>query len=383
VFPLGGDKIFLQALNEQDFMSLFNKAFEFFNEYLYDCRPWSKDSDLLYERGAWVRCYGIPLHAWNIRFFALIASCKGRLLKVDECTVNKVRLEYARLFITTSSFNELNGVDDFYIDGSKFTIHLVEDLEFSLAEDACLVEYEADNVSHCSEPAGLDVNEPLVDTLVDQLQEERTKGSKHVSDNNEKNVKEAVKRIEEAYAAAGGGARNDVGGDNIPPPGWQEIMSQGPWSYNVCKKKGLVVGEKTVSSLSAREATSKIISNNNLKSGSKSDTSLLNLKRIARLPLNRKKSTSKVARSSKRGISLSHSSNSSGSSTEYTNWLALHGKSNEVAANVAVVGKAMGVKIEVDCSNKFDVLARGKGEGDKNVKGVERAKGPKLGEEGV
>jgi hypothetical protein len=127
-----------------------------------------------------VRCYGILLHAWNICFFALLASFKGRLLKVDECSVNKVRLDYARLVITTSSFKEINVVEDFYIDGTKFSIRLVEDLEFGLAEDACLVEYEADNVSNCSEPAGMNDNEPLVDTLVDQLQEEWSKGSKHV-----------------------------------------------------------------------------------------------------------------------------------------------------------------------------------------------------------
>lgn len=88
--------------------------------------------------------------------------------------MNKVRLDYAR------------GAVDFYIDSSKFTVRLVEDLEFGLAEDACLVEYEADNISHCSEPAGLDVNEPLVDTLVDQLQEEWSKGSKHVFEERKK-----------------------------------------------------------------------------------------------------------------------------------------------------------------------------------------------------
>jgi len=403
VFPLGGDKIFLQAENEQNIMSLFNTASEFFNEYLYDCRVWSKDSKLLYERGAWVRCYGIPLHAWNISFFALIASFIGRLLKVDECSVNKVRLDYARLFITTSSVKEINGVEDFYIDGTKFSIRLVEDLEFGLAEDACLVEYETDNVSNCSEPAGMNDNEPLVDILVDQLQEEWSKGSKHVSENKENNLKEAVLRLEEAYAAASGGVRKDDGGDHTPPPEWNEIMNQGPWSYNVCKKKGIILGEKAVSSSSKKDEAPNKTSTERHKlpkpHGSKSVTSLLNLKRIARLPLkdryrliraikklNRKKSASKVVRSSsesKCGVSLSHGSKSSGSSTEYTNWLALHGKSKEVVADVAVVGKVMGVKVDVDCANKFDVLTRGKGEGDKKVTVVEGAKGPKLGEEGV
>jgi len=215
----------------------------------------------------------------------------------------------------------------------------------------------------------------------------------------EKNLKEAVHRLEEAYAAVRGGARKDGGGDNIPPPGWQEIMNQSPWSYNVCKMKGLVTGEKAVSSLPAKDKTLNNISIERHKlpkaHGSNSDTSLLNYKGIARLPmkdryrlicaikqLNRKK----MARSSsefKGGFSLSCGSKSTRSTTEYTNWLVLHGKPNEVAADVAAVGKAMGVKIKVGCANKFDVLARSKGEGDKNVKVVEGAKGPKLRKEGA
>lgn len=119
-----------------------------------------------------------------------------------------------------------------------------------------------------------------------------------------------------------------------------------------------------MSSSSAKDETSNNISIQKHKlpkaHGSKSVTSLLNLKHIVRLPmkdryrlicaiknLNRKKSASKVARSSsesKCGVSLSHDSKSTGSSTEYTNWLALHGKSKEVSADVAVVGKVMGLR---------------------------------------
>jgi len=48
-------------------------------------------------------------------------------------------------------------------------IRICVDLEFGLAEDACLVEYEAENVSNCSEPTGMHDSKPLVNTLVDQL----------------------------------------------------------------------------------------------------------------------------------------------------------------------------------------------------------------------
>ncbi|MCI92227.1 hypothetical protein A2U01_0113523, partial [Trifolium medium] len=31
---------------------------------------WEKNA-LPYQRGAWVRLYGVPLHAWNVQFFKL------------------------------------------------------------------------------------------------------------------------------------------------------------------------------------------------------------------------------------------------------------------------------------------------------------------------
>lgn len=40
VLPLGVDKIFSQAVNEQDFMSLYNKASEFFNVCVGVVRGW-------------------------------------------------------------------------------------------------------------------------------------------------------------------------------------------------------------------------------------------------------------------------------------------------------------------------------------------------------
>jgi hypothetical protein len=216
---------------------------------------------------------------------------------VDECTVNKVRLDYARLFLTTSQFSEINGVQKLYVDGVPFSVRLVEDLEFGLAEDACLVEYEADNASHCSEPVCMQDDVPLVDTLVDQLQAEWSKGSKPESVKSHYSVKNAVKQLEEAYGAAGGHVRNkdglvEVEAEGAPdrhgsPPGGQANMSQALWSYNVCKKKGLVVGESAVPKVLIKEGNRQKNSHDGNKKlkGSRCDPSLLNLKRIARLPV--------------------------------------------------------------------------------------------------
>jgi len=125
---------------------------------------------MVYGRGAWVWCYGILLHAWNASFLVVIAASKGRLLKIDECTSDRVRLDYARHLITTRLLGEINNVDEFWIDGKKFMIWFAEDLEFGLDEDVCLVEYEDEKGSHCSESVCLQEDEPLVENLVNQIQ---------------------------------------------------------------------------------------------------------------------------------------------------------------------------------------------------------------------
>jgi hypothetical protein len=56
---------------------------------LYEVIPWSKDADLIYEMGTWVRCYEVSLHAWNNIFFLELASSQGRLLKIYDITSNR------------------------------------------------------------------------------------------------------------------------------------------------------------------------------------------------------------------------------------------------------------------------------------------------------
>ncbi|CAI8616744.1 unnamed protein product [Vicia faba] len=124
---LGGDKIFMYFTGKSEVMSVFNKLADFFRSFVCDCRAWSKDNDLVYERGVWARCYGISLHAGN------------------------VRLDYGHILTTTKLLREINEVEDFWADGMKYPIKFVEDIKFGLADDTCLVEYEEENESQGTE----------------------------------------------------------------------------------------------------------------------------------------------------------------------------------------------------------------------------------------
>lgn len=93
-------------------------------------------------------------------------------MKINDCTLNRVRRDYAHLIITAKILGEINEVEVFLVDWKNYPIRIAEDMEFGLADDACLVEHEEDKESLCTKPACLPDDVLLVDSLVDHLQEE-------------------------------------------------------------------------------------------------------------------------------------------------------------------------------------------------------------------
>jgi hypothetical protein len=123
---MGGEKVFLYCSDGGDILEVFNDAVHFFGVLFADVQKWST-SEVRYERGAWVRVYGVPIHAWNEDFFRLFVSSMGRFIHADECTVDKARLDFARILISTSNIEIVNTSHLFCIDGCNFPIKLVEE----------------------------------------------------------------------------------------------------------------------------------------------------------------------------------------------------------------------------------------------------------------
>ena len=94
------------------------------------------------KRGAWVRIYGVPLHAWNIDFFKLCVLDVGCLLRVDDCTVNRDRFDYARVLLSTTSLDIIHSGAQVLIDGVLFDLQIIEEWGHSLGEDSCLLDNE-------------------------------------------------------------------------------------------------------------------------------------------------------------------------------------------------------------------------------------------------
>ena len=65
---LGADKVLLRSSGEGEVSNILSEVAEFFGNFFSMSLRWNKDI-LVRERGAWVRIYGVPLHAWNLNFF--------------------------------------------------------------------------------------------------------------------------------------------------------------------------------------------------------------------------------------------------------------------------------------------------------------------------
>lgn len=187
VTPMGGNRVFLYWTGGEDIWHVFNNAIHFFGMLFYNLHKWSLE-EAHYERGAWLRIYGVPVQAWNVSFFKLCVMDIGRFVRVDDCTDDKARLDFARVLITTPQLDIVNAALEFFIDSINHSVKMVEEWGCNLGEDAFLTEVNSESQSdapqHLADDHGLEEvsGEWELDELVDDLQEE---WSKHEGKNKE------------------------------------------------------------------------------------------------------------------------------------------------------------------------------------------------------
>jgi len=156
VIPLGADKVFLRSLDDADVSITLSEAADFFDHFFSKPVRWNKDT-LVRERGAWLRIYGVPLHARNFDFFKLRVYDCGRLLRIDDITLDRDRFDYARILVSTSSLDIIKHEANIVVDGVLLKFQIIEEWGFSLGEDACLLDDEALQVDDRSDmPDDLD-----------------------------------------------------------------------------------------------------------------------------------------------------------------------------------------------------------------------------------
>ena len=109
------------------------ELFEWIDKYKDWVFSWSeaierwKPTDVCRKRFIWLRCEGIPLHAWCKQVFASIGNLWGSFIKMDEITESKEKFDAERIIICTSMPEILVGLVNFNIGpplGDKLPVSL-------------------------------------------------------------------------------------------------------------------------------------------------------------------------------------------------------------------------------------------------------------------
>jgi hypothetical protein len=170
VIHLGADKVFIRSLAGLDVVPMLENAREFFNYLFSNWERWV-DKGTPVQRGAWVRLYGILLHAWNESFFKLCVLDCARFLRADNYTVHKDILDFARVLIATSSLDVVKRVERLMVDDSVVDVQVIEEWGYDMGDDACLLVDDRDVKASLSDQEE-DRYDPETSHHVDKLVED-------------------------------------------------------------------------------------------------------------------------------------------------------------------------------------------------------------------
>lgn len=98
-----------------------------FSKWFSEIKPWDPFK-VPKTRAIWLKVIGVPAHTWNEKFFEQLSQLFGSFVSIDESTRAKVRLDLARVLVSTSVPEMINGVVEVKADGNTFSIQILEEL---------------------------------------------------------------------------------------------------------------------------------------------------------------------------------------------------------------------------------------------------------------
>ena len=406
VTPMGGDRFFLYCTGGEHIWHVFNDALHFFGMLFNNIHMWSVE-DIKYERGAWVRVYRVPIHAWNVEFFKLCVMDVGRYVRADECTVDKARIDFARILISTSSLEIVNKSLNIIVDGSMYSIKLVEEWGCNLGEDTFLTEVESDSKSealHLSNSVnGLDEvqGEWELDDLVNDLHKEWSAHEGKKEGNGGETALDEVFQVNnkmqqvpcnilssdtptvlEPVTFFDGAAATVVMNKEQQAVTHPRSTLSGPWSLerllSPANGAAALAADANLETVPVCEI-GKVASHVSKQQVKKKQPLIFKhsagfVKRVARMTAGDRKEVIKILKKRDRKwkgrkqvssskvepIPLSESSKNSNSSVnkEWENWVIMHENKDVAKEDVTEIGRAIGLNFNGDPKNSFNLLSK-------------------------
>ncbi|KAL8551438.1 hypothetical protein ACS0TY_000508 [Phlomoides rotata] len=124
-----GENVILMQNKLEKPLSVVEKEMNKWLSYWFEWfRPW-REEDVCHQRKIWTRWVGVPIHAWNERFFKIASSKIGAYIQVDENTKERLRLDVARVMVSVPWMSDSNIIFTANIDGKPFKIKVTEELQ--------------------------------------------------------------------------------------------------------------------------------------------------------------------------------------------------------------------------------------------------------------
>ncbi|GAU38018.1 hypothetical protein TSUD_395770 [Trifolium subterraneum] len=409
IIPMGADKVLLRSSSEVDVGTIIDGAKEFFDLLFSNRVRWNNEVESA-QRGAWVRIYGIPLHAWNENFFKLCVLDCGRYLRADNCSLEKVRLDYARILIATSALEAVKCAEKLLIDGELIEVKIIEEWGLALGDDACLfdenLDYETNSSDNeaaiCDREASNNID-ILVDKIAEDVVAESGKGEQTILQNkgvgsqvhaNHMNlaVNPGKSTAISNYSGVSGGRPRPA--EKVKqskrtmscPPGVDRSAGFGPWSLEWLHDHnhgdaGVIFSNKKSRKDAERLGLGqgKDVARAHKKRKDKGALRRYRLKKVARLPREDRREVLRIIKKNeirRRGRASNHrpydvqntcnseEGPSSGSiNNDWQNWVVMQGNDKAAEDDVWGIGKVIGVTPPSVNANSFNALVRaGKGQ---------------------
>ncbi|XP_057803176.1 uncharacterized protein LOC131018474 [Salvia miltiorrhiza] len=165
VTTMGGNLVLIRSVCDAPTEKVLTEMDEWSEFWFQWKRKWNV-VDVFQQRVVWTRWVGIPLHAWNHRFFELATAKFGRVLKIHEKTKEKEKLDVALIQISTG-LRSIDQVTECCINGARFTFRIEEIHENPFSSMLGETEFE-DSGSDAGWTSGEESMDPAAATIGDQ-----------------------------------------------------------------------------------------------------------------------------------------------------------------------------------------------------------------------
>ncbi|GKV48002.1 hypothetical protein SLEP1_g54845 [Rubroshorea leprosula] len=123
---MGCRLVLLEGHDYEDLKELVENGRDWLGHWLEEIKPWSPTM-VATERFTWIKCLGLPLHAWKPKYFQSFGNLWGTFVSVDDSTSKKNPLDVARFLISTPIMEPISKCLSIKINGVMFRVKFSEE----------------------------------------------------------------------------------------------------------------------------------------------------------------------------------------------------------------------------------------------------------------